>query len=232
MQNTLRDFIDELDRAGELTRANAGLAPIERAMWRLGSGGLAEFARDRPFEIGDAEPIPEDALSLSEHLRVRVSQTADQAIRTGWARFSEGAYRAALRAFEAAGDLRRGDVESAQAAILCHLMLDSQRAAAVALRQLARQPVNPFLTRLELDDRLPEDASLESALVSVRRFAESSAGVPEIVALNAYVTWLTGGRAEAIRIARTLPAIAPDSAFADWPENMEQAGQAFELTGD
>jgi len=222
-----------LARPSALTQANALNAPVDRAMWRRGSTGeLAGFASDRPFEVAEIADLPEDAPTLAEQVHMRVSLSNEATRARGWDRFGDGAYRSAARAFEGAYVLQPGDDEARLGAFFSYLCLGSTRSCGALVKNIARVVPNPFLYNLKLSERLASPDQTRELLILVQRFAEVEGGAAYAKAVQTLVLWHLGERDAAREAASSLATLAPDSAFAGWPEKMAIAQRAFHLTGD
>jgi hypothetical protein len=226
------DIAGLLSRKTDLTNANASNAPIDRAMWRRGTaGGLASYSKDRPFEVSELPLIPDGAPSMGDHVRRRVIDNAAVSRDTGWERFKDGEFRGAMRAFQAAYTLDPQDVESQIAASLCYLFSGSTRAAAVAVRKIARSVENPFMYDLDLAQRLENPGVVLNAKINTQRFVEAAPDIVEAAALQVFLLWHIGERDEAQRLSQALPAISPGSAFANWPAKLSEALTSYGITG-
>ncbi len=222
-----------LARPSALTQANGLTAPVDRAMWRRGSEGeLAGYARDRPFEVPEVADLPEGAPTLSEQVHVRVSLRNEATRARAWDRFEDGAYRPAARAFEGAYVLLPNDHEARLGAFFSYLSLGATRSCGALVKKIAIVVPNPFLYNLQLSDRLASPDQEREMLILVQRFADAEASEAYAKAVQTLVLWHLGERDAAEDAARTLAALAPDSAFAEWPEKLAIAQRAFSLTGD
>ncbi|MGB0715910.1 MAG: hypothetical protein ACPGXK_08530 [Phycisphaerae bacterium] len=228
------ELLDILGRSNALTQANALNAPIDRAMWRLGtSSGFASLTAERPFSPEEVEEVPVEAPTLGEHVRQRTQFNLENSLERAWEAFGDGEYRRSLRLFQAASILGRDEGEPLVGEALSHLLSGSVSAATVHVRQLARRLDNPFMVELppRLRNRLADDAILVRSLLITRRFSEANADTPEAVGLHVFLLWFAGQQEDAIRIAGTLPGVGPLTPFADWPEKLETALQTIWVPG-
>lgn len=233
-ENQAGDLLSILGRSSSLTQANALNAPIDRAMWRLGTaGGFASLQSERPMIIEDVPDLPEDAPTLGEHIRRQTQLNLERSLELGWEAFTDGEFRRSLRYFQAAAIQGRDEAEPAVGEVLSYLLSGSISAATVNLRQLAGRLDNPFMVELppRLRGRLADDQVLVRSLLITRRFSETNADTPEAVGLHVFFLWFSGQQDEAIRVAQTLPGIAPLSPFASWPEKLETALQTIWVPG-
>jgi len=222
-----------LRRRSSILAATSLNAPVKRANMGLGIMPRASSSLSGRMPAPELEELDPNATypTLSEQMSSRVGVMFVRVRREAWALFSEGEYVQASRAFTSATGLVPNDIESHLGEIYCLTSVSCYRAAVVTLRQLARRGVNPFAFDINMTSRYRAPEEANEVQTRVGSFAQAS-GEPGGKALNAFVLWHMGKRAEAMSLAGTLAGGMGEESFADWPVLMRDALAALDATAE
>lgn len=221
------DVQEILTRRSSLLAATALNAPVHRAAMNYGTGiSLRAAVEQTPFVRQDASQGSEEPIQLSEWLRMDADRACERVRREAWSWFGDGAYRRALRAFEAVGSLDPEDGEARIGKIFCHVTLGAARTALAVFDQLTRRVENPFLYDLDVAAAYGNASDVRRARVQAEWRSQSETANSKLRAMRVLVLWYLGERDEASRAVSALVTDDPDGAYSGWPAMINLARSA------
>ena len=235
MDSNLQDI---LSRRDSLLRATALNAPISRELLLSGVATAPGAVLPNPeieaatLEAMPPEPVPDADAGppLSEQLSHRLDAAYESTLAEAWGEFSDGRYRIAARLFSGAAQLRRDDNGPRIGETFSLLATQQAAAAAASIRQIINERVTLFAADLNVSDRFssPDEARrvrlmAERSYTALREAAQKNpsdelrAREADAGAVQVFVLWYLGDRAQARASADALQRNFPDTVYATWP---------------
>jgi hypothetical protein len=196
-----------------------------------------QLAGERPA-VEAPEPI--ERRSQADLMENRLSALRKRVLNEGWAWFQRGEYKRARASFKNAEMLDRKDPEPRAGILFTHLseaaFMQVVTSAARIMAWDARAPVFDADYRIAEryappdveDPELRRDLGrerLKQHLEVFRRFYGDHKSQPGVQAAAAYLLWQTGGKDEAVLLARRLSQADPHGAYAQFALRMLEANE-------
>ncbi len=207
-----------------LLEATSQAAPIYRALARNTSmAGIRSAVVQTPFAPSSDEEL-DSPISLFKRLDERVASSYARTRNEAWGLFSDGAYRPAARAFEAALILSPEDLAIRIGEIFCKVTSGSTRTAMAIVADLGNHTDNVFSADVDMrakfgDPRVADQLATDARL-SLESVAEGRG--PDLDATYVLVLWYLGKRDEAARFVLVLSRKTGAANYSRWPAQMRE----------
>jgi len=224
-----------MSRRYDMVTATTLNAPVYRSLMAAGpfQQARAEGAKSGPMlTTGDITEPEELPIPLRERLHKGLVPAHDRALADGWARFREGQYRQAARAFDNAALMDPADLEPRVGEVYCYVLSDSLRSARFVLADLDRLAPNIFALDFDLREKFPAVLPAQQLRITAQVAADRVDYPADIRGLYVFVLWYLGHQDDAVRSAVSLARSFPGSSYASWPEKMREAKSTLSSQSD
>jgi len=219
-------------RRYDLIAATAGAAPVYRANIRHASvAGMLTTIDKTPFDQRGTDLTEPAKAHLGDVLAYDVAQAHRRTLQEAWDQFRDGDYRRAMRSFDSAAVLDPKGFVAKVGTFFSLMQLGSVRAAHTVLLTLNRHDPNPFLHSIDVADVLKSRERVAMLRARSQVASDAPSRNPDVAAMNAFVTWYLGDRAQALTVAVAITQQSPGTPFDDWPTKMRAAMNAGSTLG-